>query len=189
MEGRLEMEGGGTLAWRQEGPRVYLEAERPVDGRGLYKVWLQGRQEGEKLLLGTLAPERDALRLRRTLSLDELKRRGVWPPERAESPLAFPFQSAQRWYRETDPARLLPDQLLRAQVRGPMLCRKGREGFSLAAPFRTDREAPLESLFCLARVERLEGRAYLVWDFDPKGTPKIPHKREKNAQTTSSSGE
>jgi len=188
MDGRLELEGGGALTWRRDGPRVRLEAERPLDNRGLYKVWLRGR-DGGKLLLGTLAPERDALRLRRTLSVDELVRRGVWPPERAEAPLAFPFQSSQRWVREPDPARLLPDPVLRAQVRGPMLCRRGERGFSLACPLRTDCPVPLESLFCLARAERLEGRTYLVWEFDGKGVPKLPHKVEKNGQTTSGCGE
>ncbi|MCI9157167.1 MAG: hypothetical protein HFF44_09585, partial [Lawsonibacter sp.] len=52
MEEQMEMRGGGTLTLRQDGPRVHLEAERPADGRGLYKVWLHGDQGG-KLLLGT----------------------------------------------------------------------------------------------------------------------------------------
>ena len=66
----MEMVGGGTLLLRQEGPRVRLEAERPSDGRGLYKVWLHG-DRGGKLLLGTLVPEGDRLRLSRTLSVGE----------------------------------------------------------------------------------------------------------------------
>ena len=44
MEERLAMRGGGTLVLRQEGMKVQLQAERPYDGRGLYKVWLHGDQ-------------------------------------------------------------------------------------------------------------------------------------------------
>ena len=62
MEQRIEMRGGGSLTFRQEGTKLQLEAERPEDGRGLYKAWLRGSRGG-KLLLGTLAPERGRLRL------------------------------------------------------------------------------------------------------------------------------
>lgn len=188
MAEQMAMEGGGTLALRQDGPRVRLEAEREADGRGLYKVWLRGRQGG-RLLLGTLTPEGDRLRLCRTLSRGELERSGCWPVAGAEAPLAFPFQSAERWRCEGDPGRLLADPILKRQVRGSMLCRRGREGFRLAAPFRTDCPVALESLFCLARVERLEGRPHLVWSFDQKGAPVVPHKEENSGQTNSSNGE
>ena len=180
MEERLTMRGGGTLTLRRDGPRVRLEAERPPDGRGLYKVWLHGDQGG-KLLLGTLAPEGDALRLSRTMSVGTLERAGCWPHFWAEAPLAFSFaqQSTGRWYCEQHPERLPSDPVLREQMRGAMLCRRGGEGFSLAAPFRTDRPVPLPGLLCLARLERWEGRPHLVWDFDLEGRPKIPHKSGK----------
>ena len=55
-----------------------------------------------------------------------------------------------------------------------MLCQKEASGFSLAAPFRTDRAVPLSALFCLARVERWDGRPHLVWSFDQEGRPKMP---------------
>ena len=35
---QMSMRGGGTLTMYQDGPRVHMEAERPSDGRGLYKV-------------------------------------------------------------------------------------------------------------------------------------------------------
>ena len=78
MEEQLTMRGGGTLTLHQVGPRVHMEAERPSDGLGLYKVWLHGEQGG-KLLLGTLAPEGGALRLRRTLSVGALEPAGCGP--------------------------------------------------------------------------------------------------------------
>ena len=181
MEERLlVLGGGGTLAVRREGPRVHMEAERPADGRGLYKVWLHGDQGG-KLLLGTLAPENGALRLRRTLSVGALERAGCWPQFRAEAPLAFAFtaQPAGRWYCEQHPERLVADPLLRERLRGAMLCRREGDSFPLAAPFRTDRPVRLPVLFCLGRVERREGQMHMVWDFDSRGNPILPHKQEK----------
>lgn len=179
VEERLTMGGGGTLTLHQEGPRVHMEAERPADGRGLYKVWLHGEQGG-KLLLGTLAPEGGALRLRRTLSVGELEQAGCWPRFRAEAPLAFAFngQPSGQWYCEQHPERLVSDPVLKKQLTGAMLCRRGEGGFSLAAPLRADRPVRLPALFCLARTERREGQLHLVWDFDGEGNPKVPHKRE-----------
>lgn len=179
MEERLAMGGGGTLTLRQDGLNVRMEAQRPADGRGLYKVWLHG-ERGGKLLLGTLAPEGGKLRLCRTLSVDALERAGCWPRFRAEAPLAFAFdgQPAQGWYCEQRPGRLVRDPVLKAALTSPILCCRGEQGFSLSVPLRTDRPLPLCTLFCLARTERREGRLYLVWDFDAQGNPKIPHKRK-----------
>ena len=138
-------------------------------------MWLHGDQGG-KLLLGTLAPEGGVLRLRRTLSVGTLEQAGCWPQFWAEAPLAFPFavQEGGSWYCEQHPERLVEDLVLKGQVTGPMLCRRDRDGLSLAAPFRPDAPAPLSALLCLARVERWNGRPHLVWSFDQEGRPKIP---------------
>lgn len=178
----MQMGGGGVLTLRQEGPRVHLDAQRPADGRGLYKVWLHGEQGG-KLLLGTLAPEGGRLRLCRTLSVGELERAGCWPRFRAEAPLAFAFGGQPGWYCEGCPGRLVADSVLKERLQGSMLCRRGPDGFSLADPFRVDRPVRLAPLICLSRVERWNGQAHLVWDFDREGRPKIPHKMEKTGQT------
>lgn len=179
MAERFTMGGGGILTLRQEGPRVHMQAERPADGRGLYKVWLHG-DHGGKLLLGTLAPENGALRLSRTLSVSALERAGCWPRFRAEAPLSFPFDapSGGRWYCEPHPERMVTDPVLQARLRGAMLCRRDGGGFSLAAPFRTDSPLRLPALFCLSRLERRDGQLHLVWDFDSQGNPKLPHKTD-----------
>jgi hypothetical protein len=172
MERRIELQGGGTLLLRQEDGRLRAEAVRPRDDRGLYKVWLFG-PGGGRFLLGTLTPEGEQLKLRRTLSLQELERAACWPPDGGEAVLVFPFSQSAHWYCEPQPAKLIQDPILRGQVRGPMLCRREQDGFCLAAPFCTDGPVALESLFCLARVERLEGRRHLVWQFDRSGQPQI----------------
>lgn len=170
------MRGGGTLTLRQEGPRVHMEAERPADEKGLYKVWLHGDQGG-KFLLGTMIPEGGMLRLRRTLSASTLERAGCWPRFRAEAPLAFAFSGQDRWYCEQHPELLVSDPLLRERLRGAMLCRRDSSGFALAAPFRTDRPVRLPALFCLSQVVRRDGQPHLVWEFDLDGNPKLPHKQ------------
>ncbi len=177
MEERMAMRGGGTLTLRRDGLRIHMEAERPADNRGLYKVWLHGDQGG-KLLLGTLVPENGRLVLRRTLSVGTLEQAGCWPQFWAAAPLAFAFapQNGGTWYCEQHPERLVADQVLRGQIKGGMLCKKGEGTFSLAVPFRTDRPLALNALFCLCQVERWEGRTHLVWNFDGEGHPKIPHK-------------
>lgn len=182
MDWKLDMAGGGTLRLRQEGGRVRVQAVRPWDGRGLYKVWLSGGAGG-RMLLGTLAPEGDCLRLERNMSLDTLERAGCWPPIGAEAPLAFPFSGSERWYCEQHPERLIQDPVAKGAVKGPMLCQRGDAGFCLAAPFRTDSPMPLSALFCLARIEQVEGRPHLVWRFNREGRPEIPHKRGENRQT------
>lgn len=178
MERRIEMQGGGSLTIRQEGTRVHLEAERPEDGRGLYKAWLRGSRGG-KLLLGTLAPDGGRLRLRRSLSLEALERAGCWPDLWAEAPLAFSFRQGgggQGWRCEQHPECFLSDPVLRREVQNAMLYRQEEDGFSLAAPFRTDAPVALTGLFCLARTERWNGRLHLVWRFDKNGWPQLPHK-------------
>ena len=77
------------------------------------------------------------------------------------------------------------DQPLRVLLAVPAPCGlsgKGKgqgDSFSLAAPFRTDRPVRLPVLFCLGRVERREGQMHMVWDFDSRGNPILPHKQEK----------
>ena len=130
--------------------------------------------QAQQLLLGTLVPEDGALRLRRTLSLSALERAGCWPQFRPAAVLAFSFQEREGWYCEQRPAGLVSDPVLKGQLEGSMLCKRGEDGFSLAAPFRTDGPVPLTALFCLARVERWNGRPHLVWSFDKEGVPQLP---------------
>lgn len=180
----LTMGGGGVLTLQQDGPRVHMKAERPADGRGLYKVWLHG-DHGGKLLLGTLVPDGGALRLSRVVSVSALERAGCWPRFRAEAPLAFAFDGRPdgRWYCEQHPEQLVTDPLLRARLRGAMLCRKENGTFALSSPFRADRPVRLPALVCLARVERRDGQLYMVWEFDSQGNPKVPHKLERFGHT------
>lgn len=182
MQERFSLAGGrGCLTFREEGPRAVLEAVLPEDGKGIYKAYLIGSQG--RVLLGTLMPEGGALRLRRMLSLDELKRKGVWPPQGAEVDLAFSAKGAEQaerypegWIGEPDPARLMGDALLArtaSHMAGALLQRTVC-GFYLAVPWSKQRPFPLSPVFCFAHIKRLDGRNYAVFAFNGEGQPIFP---------------
>lgn len=158
------------------------------DGKGLYKGYLCGT--GGRALLGTFLPEDGRLKLRRTLSLDELRRQGAWPPTGARAELAFSAgspggpHSPEGWHWEEAPARRMGEPLLaRAAGGGRALYRPEPEGFSLAFPYAETRAFPLTPLFCFARVERMNGEFYAVFPFWSGGCPRLPHKPAQAGQT------
>lgn len=176
---KLELDGGGSLTWQEDALRVRLEVRRRDDGQGLYKAFVSGR-DGE-LPLGTLLPEHGALSLRRTLTLDALRRQGCWPITGGRCALAFSFREAPcappaLWSLRRDCAGLLADPILRssAQSWGGFLWRPEGDGFALAAPLECHRPFPLPPLFCLGQLQDIQGRPHIVWRFDREGNPLLP---------------
>lgn len=167
-----------SLAVKEDGPRATLTARRPDDGRGLYKAWLIGPQG--RYLLGTMAPEGHVLSVKRTLSLDELRRSGAWPPERAEAELSFAFPCAelpQGWQMAANPASLFGEREL-SRAAGHLtgaLIQKDTGGFQLAVPYREQNEFPMVPLFCFSRLKELGGSAYAVFCFNENGWPCFPN--------------
>ncbi|MEG1857564.1 MAG: hypothetical protein RR216_02400 [Pseudoflavonifractor sp.] len=190
MEQRFSMGGaGGTLLLHEEGPRAYFDADLPDDKRGLYKAYLVG--SGGRLLLGTLMPEYGRLRLRRTITTDELRRQQVWPPTGAEAVLAFGFaaeppRKSPVWVREDDPGRLLGDRLLAGCAEGLCggLILRTADGFSLALPYERGRAFPMTPLFCFAHIAVIGAREYAVFYFNVRGCPtfEAPKKEEVEGQ-------
>lgn len=177
MEERWPLAGGGTLRVWEEGPWVRLEAERPDDGKGLYKVWCRG--PGGEYLLGTLAPGAGGLRLERRVSRGTLREAGAWPVTGGRAAMVYPFAPAGEegaWRREDHPEGLCSDPVVRACLRGArgLLSRERGGVRQLAAPFSTCKPILLNTLFCLARVEERQGARYLVWRFDREGRPLLP---------------
>ena len=181
----IQLRGGGALTLWEEGMLVHLQAERPDDGRGLYKVWVQG--PGGRLLLGTLMPEGGRLHLRRRLSRGELERSGCWPVTGGETVLAFAFERG-KWLREERPERLVRDVVLRKSLQGQaMLLRRGEDGFCLSAPFDSKRPFPLTPLFCLSKIERVEGGSRVIFRFDREGNPVVPHNGRQSGENSGTS--
>lgn len=168
------MEIGLTV--REEGPRAVLTAECHDDGRGLYKAYL--RSPRGRYLLGTLMPEGGKLRVRRIVSVDELRRQGVWPATKAEAELAFPFRQEgppAGWTWAEGPGELFQDPSLSeaAGGLGRVLMRKEGPSFTLACPYESDKEYPFTQLFCVSRLKRLDGRLYALFSFDERGWPVV----------------
>lgn len=155
------------LTLQREGAWVRIQAQRQDDGRGLYKVWVHGRSG--QMLLGTLAPEGKQLCLRRRISCGELERCGCWPVTGGQSVLAFSFHR-DAGAREEHPERLVQDAVLRQALRGKSaLLRRTEDGFQLSLLFEVGQPFPLVPLFCLSKLQTVEGQSYAVFFFDREG--------------------
>lgn len=181
MEQRFALEAGrGSLTVREEGPRMAARAELPNDGRGLYKVWLAG--QGGQMLLGTLMPDQAGrLSLERTLTVDALRRQGVWPVTGGRAELVFAFREEQQaaevgWEQARVPGIVLQDVCIReaAAGLGRVLLRRDGEGWTLACPFSFDKEFPLSVLFCFSRLKYLGEGLFCLFSFDKNGVPVVP---------------
>lgn len=89
MEWTTKMEGGGTLYLRDDGHYMYLEANRPGDHSGLYKVILQGMQGGQ--VLGTMEPHENGLRLSRMVTRGTMGQWGCLPLTKVICQVSYPF--------------------------------------------------------------------------------------------------
>lgn len=146
----------------EQGPRVAIEVRCRDKGDGLYKAYAVGA--GGSVLLGTMMPENGILCLRRTLTVDSLKRQDIWPVKGVECRLSHPF-------REKCPAIPWIDEVLRRSARRlpRHTVQRSGEGFVLIVPFDPRGPFPLVPLFCLSREEN--GR--LIFTFREDGTPYI----------------
>lgn len=157
----------------EQGARVQAEVWRADAGDGLYKAYLVG--SGGQFLLGTLMPEGGQLHLKRSLSLDSLKRQGAWPVQRVREELVCSF-------REPPQGILWEDDVLRRSARKlpPHLMQKNENGFTLSFPLDPCAPFPLTPAFCFARVEN----ARLLFSFCENGSPYVPQGKGKHGGGT-----
>ena len=148
----------GRVEYEDKGPRLAFACCLPISA-GVCKLWLV---RGERrLLLGTPAPEREELTLRRAASAAPCSRnrgytlRSGWRSPALGRPAAEPEQ--EQWQTGGAGVARLSDPLLRQMFsqggwgwrrweRGTVFCHSWEEN----APF------PAVPLFCLAQVERRE---------------------------------
>ena len=168
----------GLLQVEQQGSQVGLDFTRKDDKKGLYKAWIHGPYG--KIELGTLLPEGENLRLRRTVSMQRLHQAGCWPIIGGAIALSYPFEEQgipQGWAEEENLQSLFPaDKPLEncARQLKSCLCRKSTKGFRLAIPFDTRAPFALSPVFCFAHVEKLGNRNYALLAFDHAGKPLFP---------------
>lgn len=160
----------GEIELQPQGNRTDVWAVMEDPGDGLYRAVLCG--EGGELQLGVLAPENAALELRRMLYSRDVAALGT--PLRGEARCSFRFRESG-WQETSRPAELLEDRLLRERLGAVETAwwRRDGEVLYLALPLAEDRPFPLETLFCLARPERVEGWPCAVYAFR-RGEPVPP---------------
>ena len=88
MEQKFPMEQGWLLC-RETGGRAELTMEVPGGNRGLYRGYVLG--ERGLMDLGTLLPEGNVLRLRRTFPVERLRSQGCWPVTGGRVQMTYAF--------------------------------------------------------------------------------------------------
>ena len=159
----------GEAALREDGARVEIYASVPDPGDGLYRAVLMG-DRGE-LSLGVMESQDGMLTLRRRPKLSEVSCVGGGRYIRVGC--AFAFGNKRVWTGTDEPAQFVCDEFLRQRLALQPYAwwrRSGKKLF-LALPLKTDAPFPLDALFCFARVERVEGEACAVYEFDECGKP------------------
>lgn len=152
----------GEITLRSEGGRTEIRASMEDPGDGLYRAVLRG--ESGELMLGVLAPEGAGLGLCRKLYSRDLA--GIGPLRRGEARCSFHFQQAA-WRETCCPSQLFQGRFLQSRLRPIGRAWWRREGslLVLALPLEDGKPFPLEALFCLGRVEQVEGRRCIVYTF------------------------
>ena len=162
----------GELTVCPQGARTELRASLPDPGDGLYRAFLLG-ERGE-LALGVLAPENGRLGLCRRLYSRDVTALG--PLLRGEARRSFRFQDApvqstpptqSCWHETRCPAQLFQGRFLQTRLRPVGRAWWRREGtlLVLALPLAEGKPFPLEALFCLGRVQDVEGVRCVVYRF------------------------
>ncbi|MFQ8761003.1 MAG: hypothetical protein ACLSAF_17775 [Intestinimonas sp.] len=175
MEQRFALDGGGSAVRPGGGAQGVHRGGAPRRRPGTVQSLPAGpgRQRSSR---HDDAGEREAL-VRRTFSLDELRRRGAWPVLGGAAEMAFSFRGEetppQGWSWAEGGRLELGERRLRqsASRLGRILCRRDGEGLTLACPFEPEREFPFPELFCLGRIEGFGGRRFVLFSFDGRGRP------------------
>lgn len=152
----------GEITLHPEGNRTEIRAAMDDPGDGLYRAALSGEQG--RLLLGVLEPAGRELRLCRRLYSRDVA--GLGPLRRGEAWCSFRFQETV-WRESSQPAQLFQGKFLQSRLRGVERAWWRREGelLLLALPLEEGKPFPLEALFCLGRLEQVEGRSCVVYTF------------------------
>lgn len=159
----------GELTVEQEALYTWFEAVCRLPEGGLWCAWIVG-DRGE-LRLGVLEPSAGRSWIRRKFSRRMSEPIGT--PVRGEVRPASAVAESGDWETVASPELLFRTPWLRQQLRGTVgvLARRRGAGRTLALPYEPGRPFPLPSLFCLARVERIGERYYVLYTFDRDESP------------------
>ena len=156
-------ETAGEVTLCPEGARTVVRASMADPGDGLYRAWLVG-ERGE-LPLGVMEPVGDRLAACRRMYRRDIE--GLGPLRRGEARCSFRFDGETPWRETGCPAVLFRSSFLQSRLRRFDRAWYRREGerLELALPLGEASPFPLESLFCLGRLETVEGHSCVVYAF------------------------
>lgn len=165
----------GHLTANSQGLRTVFRADCPAWGEGIKKVWLKGSQGS--LLLGTLVPEGNRLRLERTISNAMLREKGLerckWSEinmEGGQTP--SPAAATSGWAPVQTLSLPNMDPILAEAVRNMKngLWRRESEGVCICCPWQIGQRMPCMPIFCFASYSTRRG-GMLTWFLDEHGNP------------------
>ena len=171
----------GQLKVNRQGLRTIFQADCPAWDSGIKKVWLRG--ERGSLLLGTLVPEGNRLRLGRTISNAMLREKGL---ERCNRSEIEGTAGAKPQSKSPQPAagdRWLPAARLSLPGMDPALAeairslkngvwRREPEGICVCCPWQIGQRMPCMPIFCFASYSTRRG-GMLTWFLDEQGNPLV----------------
>ena len=156
-------EAAGEVLLTPEGSRTIIRAAMEDPEDGLYRAWLVG-DRGE-LALGVMEPGGGKLTACRRVYRRDVESLGVL--RRGEARCSFRFGGETPWRETGCPAAMFRTPFLRSRLGrfGRAWHRREGERLELALPLEAAGPFPLEALFCLGRLERVEGRECVVYAF------------------------
>ena len=162
----------GSATVLERAGRVEIGVELSDPGDGLYRAVLVC--ERGDLSLGVLQPKDGKLVLLRRPEKQELVRLGEI--RSVQVGCSFPFGKKTVWNKTVEPCVLVKDAALarRLELLGTAYWRRSGDVLSLAFPLKADEPFPLETMFCFASVEWVEGERCAVYRFDADENPKMP---------------
>lgn len=162
----------GEITLEERGSQVVVRAAMATPGDGLlYRAALLG-ERGE-LPLGVMEPQGGQLVLCRRLYRRDVAALG--PLLHGEARQSFAFAGPRLWRRTTRPGALFQSQWLRERLTdcAAALWRRDGERLYVALPYDPAQPFPLETLFCLAQLERIDGKPWVVYSFDRAEQPVV----------------
>ena len=164
---REKCRGEATVERKDGRSEIAVSMEDPADG--LYRAVLVG--ERGQLPLGVMEPHHGTLVLRRRPYLRDVEKLGMLRSIQVSR--SFAFRRGETWKRTDRPMDLFKSSFLRDRlVRYKTAWWKKRENtLLLALPLDEDAPFPLETMFCLARIEVVDDRRCVVYTFDRQEGP------------------
>lgn len=164
---RGSCQGKATVEHKSGRSEIEVSMKDPADG--LYRAVLTG--EHGQLPLGVMEPHHGVLILRRRPYLRDVERLGALKEVQASR--SFAFRRPEIWKKTDRPAELVSSAYLKEQLIPYRTAwwKKSEGSLLIALPWDENSPLPMESLFCFARLDSVDGRRSVVYSFDKGETP------------------